>query len=139
MKSRFGHENKPPTRVRPVSAFFGSGHARTMQYVLGMLDGVDARAKLIGILPTMYEPRRLLSGDQLAELLKLGNVLPPIPRSVVASEAVLARRSIVAYAPKSPVSIAYQALAVRIQKALFKCTTEDSQRAATLQETNVRS
>ena len=70
-----------------------------MQYVLGMLDGVDARAKLIGILPTMYEPRRLLSGDQLAELLKLGNVLPPIPRSVVASEAVLAGRSIVAYAP----------------------------------------
>ena len=90
-----------------------------MQYVLGLLDGVDARAKLIGILPNMYEPRRLLSGDQLAELLKLGNVLPPIPRSVVASEAVLARRSIVAYAPKSPVSIAYQALAVRIQQALF--------------------
>ena len=85
----------------------------------GCSTGVDARAKLISILPTMYEPRRLLSGDQLAELLKLGNVLPPIPRSVVASEAVLAGRSIVAYAPKSPVSVAYQALAVRIQQALF--------------------
>ena len=92
---------------------------RTVQYVLGMLDGVDARANLIGILPTMYEPRRLLSGDQLAELLKLGNVLPPIPRSVVASEAVLAGRSVVAYAPKSPVSEAYRALAVRIERALL--------------------
>ena len=91
---------------------------RTVQYVIGMLDGVDARAKLIGILPTMYEPRRLLSGDQLAELLKLGNVLPPIPRSVVASEAVLAGRSVVAYAPKSPVSDAYRVLAIRIEEAL---------------------
>lgn len=92
---------------------------RTVAYVLGMLDGVDARGKLLGILPTMYEPRRLLSGDQLAELLKLGNVFPPIPRSVVASEAVLAGRSVVAYAPKSPVSDAYRVLANRIATSLL--------------------
>jgi chromosome partitioning protein len=85
---------------------------RTIEFVLGMIDAVKPPPKLLGVLPTMHEPRRVLTTDQTAALTALGvPVLAPIPRSVVVAEASLAGISVLDYAPKSPVTDAYRELA----------------------------
>jgi chromosome partitioning protein len=88
---------------------------RTAEYVLGLLDGLGARKKMRGFVPTLYEPRRVLSGDQLAELGKLGApVLEPVPRGVAAAEAVLTGKSVIAYAPRSAPAVALNRLALTL-------------------------
>jgi chromosome partitioning protein len=86
---------------------------RTVEYVLGMLDAVKPPPKMLGVLPTMYEPRRVLTTDQTAALTALGvPVLAPIPRSVAVAEASLAGVSVLHYAPRSPAAVAYRELAL---------------------------
>jgi cellulose biosynthesis protein BcsQ len=88
---------------------------RTAEHVLGLLDGLGARGKLRGFVPTMYEPRRLLSSDQLAELKNLGApILDSIPRGVSAAESVLSGKSVIAYAPRSAPAVAIANLATKL-------------------------
>jgi chromosome partitioning protein len=102
----FSTELIVPIQAEPLAT-------RTGEYVLGLLDGVaGARDRLRGFVPTIYDGRRVLTGDQMAELLNLGApLLTPIPRAVSAAEAPLAGRSVVTYNPKSPASLAYGKLA----------------------------
>jgi cellulose biosynthesis protein BcsQ len=86
---------------------------RTIEFVLGMIDAVKPPPKMLGVLPTMYEPRRMLNADQTAALTALGvPVLAPIPRSVAVAEASLDGVSVLHYAPKSPATDAYRELAL---------------------------
>jgi chromosome partitioning protein len=85
---------------------------RTVEFVLGMVDAAQPPPKMLGVLPTMYEPRRVLTTDQTAALGALGvPVLAPIPRSVAVAEASLAGVSVLHYAPKNPAAVAYRELA----------------------------
>jgi chromosome partitioning protein len=86
---------------------------RTVEFVLGMVDAVKPPPELLGVLPTMYEPRKVLTVDQAAALAALGvPMLAPIPRSVAVAEASLAGVSVLHYAPKSPAAVAYRELAL---------------------------
>lgn len=88
---------------------------RTTEHILGLFEGLGASAKLLGILPTGVEKRRALFGDQLLQIQGYGTrVFEPIPRLVAVAESALAGRSILAYAPRSPASSAYRALAETI-------------------------
>jgi chromosome partitioning protein len=85
---------------------------RTIEHVVGLLDGLDARSKLAGVVVTMYEPRRTITGAQVAAIEALGvAILGYIPRLVAVVEAALVGKSIVSYAPRSPAAAAYRALA----------------------------
>lgn len=85
---------------------------RTTEHILGLLEGLGASAKLLGILPTAVEKRRALVADQLQQIKGYETrVFEPIPRLVAVAESALAGRSILAYAPRSPASAAYRALA----------------------------
>ncbi len=85
---------------------------RTTEHILGLLEGLGASAKLLGILPTAVEKRRALVADQLYQVQEYGaRVFEPIPRLVVVAESALAGRSILTYAPRSPAATAYRALA----------------------------
>jgi chromosome partitioning protein len=91
---------------------------RTVEFVLGMVDGVKPPPKMLGVLPTMYERRRALTVDQTAALGALGvPVLEAIPRSVAVAEASLAGVSVLHYAPKSSAAVAYRELALLLSKA----------------------
>jgi chromosome partitioning protein len=88
---------------------------RTVEFVLGMIDAATPRPEVLGVLPTMYEPRRVLTMDQAAALGALGvPVLAPIPRSVAVAEASLAGVSVLHYAPKNPAAVAYRELALSL-------------------------
>lgn len=85
---------------------------RTIEHVIGLLDGLNARAKLAGVVVTMYEPRRTITGEQVAAIEALGvSIVGYIPRSVAVAEAALVGKSIVSYAPRSPAAAAYRAIA----------------------------
>ncbi len=85
---------------------------RTTEHILGLLEGLGASTKLLGILPTAVEKRRALVADQLHQVQEYGaRVFEPIPRLVAVAESALAGRSILAYAPRSPAATAYRALA----------------------------
>lgn len=92
---------------------------RTLEHVVGLLDGLSARAKLAGVLVTMYEPRRTLTGDQVAAIEALGvPILGYIPRSVAVAEAALVGKSVVSYASRSPAAAAYRSLTTDLLAAL---------------------
>lgn len=84
---------------------------RGAEQSIGLLVGLSLDDKLAGVVLTMYQPRLALSQEQRSEVESLGPILATIPRAVAASEAGLAKRSVVAYAPKSPASLAYLSLA----------------------------
>ena len=85
---------------------------RTTEHILGLLEGLGAGTKLLGILPTAVEKRRSLVADQLQQMRGYeARVFDPIPRLVAVAESALAGRSILAYAPQSPAAGAYRALA----------------------------
>jgi chromosome partitioning protein len=86
---------------------------RTVEFVLGMIDAATPRPKMLGVLPTMNEPRRVLTTDQTAAISALNvPMLAPIPRSVAVAEASLAGVSVLHYAPKNPAAVAYRELAL---------------------------
>jgi cellulose biosynthesis protein BcsQ len=85
---------------------------RTIEHVIGLLDGLDARAKFACAVVTMYEPRRTITGEQVAAIEALGvSIIGYIPRSVAVAEAALVGKSIVSYAPRSSAAAAYRAIA----------------------------
>jgi nitrogenase subunit NifH len=64
---------------------------------------------------TMYEPRRTITGAQVAAIEALGvSILGYIPRSVAVAEAAPVGKSIVSHAPRSPAAAGYRALASSI-------------------------
>jgi chromosome partitioning protein len=80
---------------------------RGAEQSLGLLHGLEAAHKLAGIVLTMYQARLALTRDQEAEVARYGPIIATIPRGVAAAEAGLAKRSVLAYAPRSAAAQAY--------------------------------
>ena len=81
----------------------------TLENVFGLLDALDARSLLLGILPTKVSPRLALSALQLRALESYGvPILDGIPRAIGVAEARVAARSVLGYAPKTKAAQAYR-------------------------------
>jgi cellulose biosynthesis protein BcsQ len=92
---------------------------RTLQHVIGLVDALDANAKMLGAVPTLHDARRALTAHQLRELEKTGvPIFEPIPRMVAVAEASYAGKTILGYAPRSPASDAYRRLALHALKGV---------------------
>lgn len=90
---------------------------RTLQHVLGLVDGLDAGGKIAGVVPTLHDGRRILSADQLRELGESGiPIFEPIPRVVAVAEAALSGKSVLGATPRSPAADAYRRLALHVLK-----------------------
>ena len=76
----------------------------------------NPRLTILGVLPTMYDPRTLHEQEVLGELQKLfpGKVFPPIRRSIRFAETALAGKSMLVYDPTHVGAQAYRDLATEV-------------------------
>ncbi|NTV99950.1 MAG: ParA family protein, partial [Oscillochloris sp.] len=79
----------------------------------------NARLHILGVLPTMYDPRTVHEHEVLDELHKLfpGKVYSPIRRSIRFAETALAGRPMLDYDPTHVGAQAYRALAEEVLHA----------------------
>ncbi|MEI7646644.1 MAG: ParA family protein [Chloroflexales bacterium] len=79
----------------------------------------NARLQLLGVLPTMYDPRTLHEHEVLAELQRLfpGKVYAPIRRSIRFAETALAGKPMLEYDPSHVGAQLYRDLAVEVLRA----------------------
>lgn len=92
------------------------GLAMLLTAVRRVQEGLNPRLKIIGILPTLYEARTLHAQEVVDALRdRFGDLIfPPIKRTVRFREAPVARRSIIAYAPRSKGALAYTKIAEEV-------------------------
>ncbi len=86
---------------------------RSLDYLLELLDTLDARKRLAGVVPTIVDARRAsLNEAQLKAIIARGlRLLPSIPRAIAVAAAPFAGSSVVAAAPRSTAAAAYSDLA----------------------------
>jgi chromosome partitioning protein len=95
------------------------GLAQLMQSVDKIQRRTNPRLRLLGILPTLYDPRNVHDQDVLATLQSEfpGRVFAPIRRSVRFAESALAGQPILSYEAGHPGAQAYRDLAEEVLRA----------------------
>ena len=95
------------------------GLAQLMQSIEKIQRRTNPRLRLLGILPTMYDPRNVHDQDVLTTLEAefKGQVFQPIRRSVRFAESALAGKPILAYEGGHPGAQAYRELAEEVLRA----------------------
>ncbi|MCC5952774.1 MAG: ParA family protein [Acidimicrobiia bacterium] len=97
---------------------------RGVGQLLDTIDDVRAYTneslRVRGVVATLYDRRTKLSQrivDEVTATYELAVLQPSVPKSVKAAEAPAAGQSVLAYAPRSPVSCAYRELALQLGAA----------------------
>jgi chromosome partitioning protein len=95
------------------------GLAQLMQSVEKIQRRTNPRLRLLGILPTMYDPRNVHDHDVLTTLEAEfpGKIFQPIRRSVRFAESALAGKPILSYEGSHPGAQAYRQLAEEVLRA----------------------
>jgi chromosome partitioning protein len=95
------------------------GLSQLMQSVDKIQRRTNPRLRLLGVLPTMYDPRNVHDQDVLNTLEAEfpGKVFTPIRRSVRFAESALAGKPILFYETSHPGAQAYRHLAEEVQRA----------------------
>jgi chromosome partitioning protein len=95
------------------------GLSQLMQSVAKIQRRTNPQLRLLGILPTLYDPRNVHDQDVLATLEAEfpGQVFAPIRRSVRFAESALAGRPILSYESGHPGAQAYRDLAEEVLRA----------------------
>jgi chromosome partitioning protein len=95
------------------------GLAQLMQSVEKIQRRTNPRLRLLGILPTMYDPRNVHDHDVLTTLEAEfpGRIFKPIRRSVRFAESTLAGKPILSYEGSHPGAKAYRQLAEEVLRA----------------------
>lgn len=95
------------------------GLAQLMQSIEKIQRRTNPRLRLLGILPTMYDPRNVHDHDVLTTLEAefTGRVFLPIRRSVRFAESALAGKPILSYEGGHPGAQAYRELAEEVLRA----------------------
>lgn len=105
----------------PVECHFLAirGLAQLMQSVEKIQRRTNPRLRLLGILPTMYDPRNVHDHDVLTTLETEfpGKIFQPIRRSVRFAESALAGKPILSYEGSHPGAQAYRQLAEEVLRA----------------------
>lgn len=95
------------------------GLAQLMQTIKKIQRRTNPRLRLLGVLPTMYDPRNIHDQDVLSTLDAEfpGKLFTPIRRSVRFAESALAGKSILFYESGHPGAQAYRQLAEEVERA----------------------
>jgi chromosome partitioning protein len=94
------------------------GLAQLMETITKIQRRTNPRLRLLGVLPTMYDPRNVHDQDVLATLEAefVGKVFTPIRRSVRFAESALAGMPILLYEAGHPGAKAYRQLAEEVER-----------------------
>jgi cellulose biosynthesis protein BcsQ len=91
---------------------------RRARHVFAVAEALGVDPRIFG-LAVLVEPRRLLTGAILGQATEGGlEPIAAVPRSVVVPESQNAGLSVVAYAPRSPVTAAYRTAAQMLLRSL---------------------
>lgn len=96
-----------------------------MREILPVLPAMNPQVEILGALPTIYDARRKISDDAIAQVrdgLKL-RVFKPVPRVVALAETPIHTKSIFDVSPKSAAADAYRELGKEVLKWASRSTT----------------